>query len=80
MLSEKKAVNALKPWWDVAFQVTITALIVLGKKKLNLTYYCVKLKIFDITEAFLEGGTDFVSLLTLARMRPRCRSVGKFPI
>ena len=47
MLSEKKAVNALKPWWDVAFQVTITALIVLGKKKLNLTYYCVKLKIFD---------------------------------
>ena len=44
MLSEKKAVNALKPWWDVAFQVTITALIVLGKEKLNLTYYYLKLK------------------------------------
>ena len=45
MLSEKKAVNALKPWWDVAFQVTIIALIVLGKEKLNLTSYFLKLKI-----------------------------------
>ena len=30
MLSEKKAANSLKPWWVVAFQVTITALIILG--------------------------------------------------
>ena len=45
MLSEKKAVNALKPWWDVAFQVTITALIVLGKEKLNLNYYYLNLKL-----------------------------------
>ena len=40
----------------------------------------IKMKILFITEGLLEGGTDFVSLLTMTRMRPKCRSVGKFPL
>ena len=30
MLSEKKAINSLKPWWDVAFHYSLWALICLG--------------------------------------------------
>lgn len=30
MLSEKKAINFLKPWWDVAYQATVLALIILA--------------------------------------------------
>lgn len=30
MLSEKKAINFLKPWWDVAYQATLLALIILA--------------------------------------------------
>ena len=68
MLSEKKAVNALKPWWDVAFQVTITALIVLGKEKLNLTYYCLKLKILNkvLNSTYLSSLTFFMGSLDVS--------------
>ena len=31
MLSEKKAINSLKPWWDMAFHYSLLALISLGK-------------------------------------------------
>lgn len=33
MLSEKKAINSLKPWWDVAFHYSLMALLTLGKPR-----------------------------------------------
>ncbi len=32
MLSEKKAINSLKPWWEIAYSYGLVALVLLGKK------------------------------------------------
>lgn len=42
MLSEKKAINSLKPWWDVAFHYSLMALLTLGNliQHLFVAYNC----------------------------------------
>ncbi len=38
MLSEKKAINSLKPWWEIAYNYGLIALCLLGKLKCSILF------------------------------------------
>lgn len=58
MLSEKKAKNALKPWWDIAFQYSIIALLSLAVLMLVVTSGFGQDQYLSITNAAAPSGAD----------------------
>ena len=55
MLSEKKAINSLKPWWDVAFHYSLWALICLGMIIVTNSI------LIDFEETLQLGASDFLT-------------------
>lgn len=58
MLSEKKAKNALKPWWDIAFQYSIIALLSLALLMLVVTSGFGQDQYLSITNAAAPSGAN----------------------
>ena len=58
MLSEKKAKNALKPWWDIAFQYSIIALLSLALLMLVVTSGFGQDQYLSITNAAASSGAN----------------------